>query len=87
MLIEKVSKIEIRKGTTKMTLGGSIFLLVLGAILAFAVGEGQIGTLDLDMVGYILLGAGLLGLLLTVVMRGDRGRGRTVVREERDEII
>lgn len=63
-----------------MYFGGSIFLIALGAILAFAV-QDAISGVDLVQVGYILMGAGALGIILSLVMsqRGDR----TVV-ERRD---
>jgi hypothetical protein len=50
-----------------MGLGGSISLIVVGAILAFAVKNGISGV-DLTAVGYILMGAGVLWLILTFVM-------------------
>jgi hypothetical protein len=48
-----------------MGIGGSIFLIALGAILAFAV-EAEISGLDISVVGYVLMLAGLAGLILTV---------------------
>lgn len=56
-----------------MYIGGSLFLLAVGAILAFAV-QDAINGIDLVMTGYILMGVGALGLLLSLVM-GARGRG------------
>ena len=37
-----------------MGIGGSIFLIALGAILAFAV-EADLGWLDLSVVGWVLM--------------------------------
>lgn len=56
-----------------MYIGGSLFLLAIGAILAFAV-QDAINGIDLVMTGYILMGVGVLGLLLSVLMsaRADR---------------
>lgn len=51
-----------------MTIGGSIFLLALGAILAFAVDGTLVAGIDIPTVGYILMAAGLLGLILGLVM-------------------
>ncbi len=62
-----------------MGIGTSIFLLALGAILAFAVTD-AISGVDLTVVGYILMGAGVLGLLLSL-MAINRDRRSTVVRE------
>lgn len=56
-----------------MYIGGSIFLLAIGAILSFAVRD-SINGVDLVMVGYILMAAGALGIVLSLVMNGSRGR-------------
>jgi Na+-driven multidrug efflux pump len=52
-----------------MYIGGSIFLLAIGAILAFAV-QDAINGVDLVMVGYILMAAGALGIVLSLVLTG-----------------
>jgi Domain of unknown function (DUF6458) len=49
-----------------MGIGVSIFLLAVGAILTFAVNASASGF-NLDTVGIILMLAGALGLLLTLV--------------------
>ncbi|MGB7983116.1 MAG: DUF6458 family protein [Candidatus Nanopelagicales bacterium] len=49
----------------------SIFLLAIGAILAFAV-DVQVAGLDLDMVGIILMIAGGVWLLLALIVWGPR---------------
>ncbi|HEV2814564.1 MAG TPA: DUF6458 family protein [Solirubrobacteraceae bacterium] len=61
-----------------MGIGTSIFLLAVGAILAFAVTD-AISGVDLTTVGYILMAAGVLGLLFTTLVMNRRPR--TVVRE------
>jgi membrane protein implicated in regulation of membrane protease activity len=48
-----------------MTLGGSIFLIAAGLILALAVNISVYGV-DLQLVGWILAAVGALGLLLSV---------------------
>jgi membrane protein implicated in regulation of membrane protease activity len=63
-----------------MGIGGSIFLLALGAILAFAV-NANISGLDINVVGYVLMLAGLVGLILTVWFWNSRRR--TVVEQSR----
>jgi Zn-dependent protease with chaperone function len=51
-----------------MGIGVSIFLLAVGAILTFAVNANTSGSgFDLDTVGIILMLAGALGVLLTLV--------------------
>lgn len=64
-----------------MGIGASVFLLAIGAILTFAVGEEQIGTVNISVIGIILMAAGALGLLLTMLVFGRRDRG--VVAEDR----
>ena len=66
-----------------MTIGSSIFLVALGAILYFAV-NADISGLEISTVGLILMICGVIGLLLSLlVFRGPRTGERTVVRERR----
>ena len=67
-----------------MGIGGSILLLAVGAILAFAV-HLSVGWLDLSVVGWVLMASGLLGLLLTMWFWNSR-RTRTAVPVEPDEV-
>ena len=60
-----------------MGIGGSIFLIALGAILTFAVNDASIGVLDLSVVGWVLMLAGLAGLIITIWFW--QSRRRTVV--------
>ena len=46
--------------------GGSIFLIALGAILAYAVNIDADGF-NLNTIGFILMAAGALGIVLTLV--------------------
>ena len=55
-----------------MGIGISIFLLAVGAILAFAV-EATTEGVDLDTVGVILMIVGGLGLLFSLLVFGDNG--------------
>lgn len=54
-------------------IGGSLFLIALGAILYWAVSFDTEGV-NLDMVGLILLGVGAIGLVLTLLMTADHDR-------------
>lgn len=65
-----------------MGIGASIFLIALGAILAFAV-EYTVGGLDIQVVGYILMIAGIVGLIMTAFIFSPRNRGNNDVVEER----
>ena len=78
-----------------MRIGSAIVLIALGAILAFAV-EAEIPYISLDLVGYILIGAGIIGLIW-VLLASQRTRvtqsrtvqdpntGETVRRSESHE--
>ena len=50
-----------------MSIGASIFLLVVGAILTFAVDVKNTGGINLDTVWIILMVAGVVGLLLSLL--------------------
>ena len=66
-----------------MGIGVSVFLLAVGGILSFAVSD-RISGVDLTTVGYILMGAGALGLIITVFLLSQRPRAdRTSVTERR----
>jgi len=70
-----------------MGIGVSVFLLALGAILAFAV-DYSVSGLDINVIGIILMVSGAIGLLLTMLVFGRRDRGvgaeDRVVTRERD---
>ena len=58
-----------------MGIGGSIALLVIGAILAFAVKDTDLGGwLDINVVGWVLILAGLFGMALTLWVWNSRRR-------------
>lgn len=57
-----------------MSLGASLFLIAIGAILAFAVNT-ELAGIDIEIVGWILLGIGVFGLLLSLLVL-SRQRGR-----------
>jgi Domain of unknown function (DUF6458) len=60
-----------------MRIGSSIFLIALGAILAWAIAPGLIPNVDQAMVGYILMAVGVIGLIASLVMASP-GRSRRV---------
>jgi hypothetical protein len=53
-----------------MALGSGIFLIVVGAILAFAVRDSW-DAIDLTMVGYICLAAGALAIIISLVVNAQ----------------
>ncbi len=81
-----------------MRIGSSIALIAIGAILAFAVAD-IVSFIDLRLVGYILMGVGLLGLIVSLFLNAprsqrrvsesrslhDSGTGETVTRNETRE--
>lgn len=54
-----------------MGIGSGIFLIVIGAVLAFAVRDSW-DVVDLTVVGYICIGAGVLALILSLVLNAQR---------------
>ncbi len=68
-----------------MGIGVSILLIAVGLILALAV-EFDLAGLNIDVVGWILVLAGVVGLIMTLVVWGPRRTppaGRSEVVEER----
>lgn len=55
-----------------MGIGASIFLIALGAILAFAV-EYELSGVDIQVVGWILLVVGVVGVVLSMVFWSSWG--------------
>jgi hypothetical protein len=66
-----------------MGLGGSIALIAIGLILAFAV-DVNIAGLDERLIGLILAGAGVLGLVLYLVVWAPRRRSAMSSRVRRE---
>ena len=62
-----------------MGIGSGIFVFVVGAILAFAITV-QIAWIDLRIVGYILMGAGLIVFVLSLIFTLRRRRTTTTTR-------
>jgi hypothetical protein len=61
-------------------IGVSILLIAIGAILTFAV-DVSISGLKLEVVGWILMGAGVVGLIITLIQLSSTRR--TTVSERR----
>lgn len=69
-----------------MTIGASIFLIAVGAILYFATNF-RVAHVSIDTVGLILMIAGVLGLILGLVqqaMWSRRTRREVRVEDRRD---
>jgi hypothetical protein len=63
-----------------MTLGGSIFLIAVGAILRYAVTD-SISGVNLATIGLILMIAGIVGLVIGLFMYTTARRDGYVVRD------
>jgi energy-converting hydrogenase Eha subunit C len=62
-----------------MSIGAGIALFVIGAILVFAV-DVDVQYVDLTMIGYILMGAGVVIFLLGLVLMMRRRSTQSVTR-------
>ena len=69
-----------------MGIGVSIFLLAVGAILAFAV-EVSAEGINLDTVGVILIILGLVGLMASLIFWDDWTPRRSAVGYEDDPVV
>ena len=62
-----------------MRIGGSLFLIAVGAILKFAISD-HVNGVNLGVVGVILMIVGAVGLLITVVWMSTRQRTEVIQR-------
>ena len=63
-----------------MGIGSSLFLIAVGAILAFAV-NADVSGIEISTVGIILMIVGVIGLLISLFFLGERRADRAVVVE------
>lgn len=69
-----------------MKYGGSVALVVIGAILYFAV-RVEVQPIDINLIGLILMIAGAIWLVINLIVDATTRRRRVVPVEERREII
>jgi len=62
-----------------MSIGTGIVLFVIGAVLAFAINL-QNSVIDLHLIGYILMGAGLVVFVIGLVFMLRKRQSTTTVR-------
>lgn len=62
-----------------MSIGTGIVLFVIGAILTFAVNV-QTDLVDLDIIGYLLMGAGFVVFVIGLVLMMRKRQSITTVR-------
>lgn len=68
-----------------MSIGAGIALFAIGAILAFAVNV-DVGWVNLDMIGYILMAAGAVIFIIGLVLMARRRQTETVTRTAVDPV-
>ena len=69
-----------------MTIGASIFLIAVGAILKYAV-TATVAGIEIQTVGLILMIAGVVGLLIGLFLLTQTDRRRPVVSDDRDPVV
>lgn len=69
-----------------MGIGTGILLIVIGAILTFAINV-EVEWADLDLIGYILMGAGVAVLLISLVLLSRRRRSDVVTTTHVDPAV
>lgn len=75
-----------------MGIGGSLFLIAIGLILALAFGDGTyiVGDFEVTTAGWIIAIVGVLGLILSMVFWSNNRRTAgqtTVVRDREREVV
>ena len=68
-----------------MSIGAGIVLFVIGAILAFALNV-QVDWVNIQLVGYILMGAGVVIVLIGIVLLMRRRQSESVTRTAVDPV-
>jgi Domain of unknown function (DUF6458) len=69
-----------------MTIGASIFLIAVGAILKYAV-TATVAGIEIQTVGLILMIAGVVGLVIGLFLLTQTERRRPVVYDDRDPVV
>jgi hypothetical protein len=68
-----------------MTIGASIFLIAVGAILKYAV-DVTVSGIEIQTIGLILMIAGVVGLIIGLFLLASTDRRRGVVYDDRDVV-
>lgn len=69
-----------------MAIGLGIVLIVLGLVLVLDVVDFDTSVVDTGTLGWILLVAGLLAIVISLIVNQQRTRSTTVVEERRDTL-
>lgn len=67
-----------------MGIGSGIFLIVVGAILAFAIEPDTWEVVNLNIVGYIMIIGGIIALILGLIYNQQRTQRRHTVERYDD---
>ena len=67
-----------------MSIGGSVFLIAAGAILRYAIKDTW-EAVNLDVIGLILIIAGVIGLVASLIWAAIASRRRTVVTDRHED--
>jgi hypothetical protein len=67
-----------------MGIGSGIALVVIGAVLAFAVNIDLGGVVNLSLIGYILMGAGVVVFLISLIFMLRRRQTTSTTRSAVD---
>lgn len=67
-----------------MSIGTGIVLFVIGAVLTFAVGVDVWGPVNLDLIGYIFMGAGFVVFVIGMVALFRKRQSVTTVKSNVD---
>ena len=65
-----------------MSIGASLFMIAVGAILRYAVSD-SIEGIDLPVIGLILMIVGVVGLLISLFLLANASRRTGVVERDR----
>jgi len=68
-----------------MSIGTGIVLFVIGAILTFAINV-EVEWADLDLIGYILMGAGAVVFIIGLILLARRRQTSTVTHTSVDPV-
>jgi hypothetical protein len=69
-----------------MTIGASIFLIAVGAILKYAV-NATVSGIEIQTIGLILMIAGVVGLVIGLFLLTQTERRRPTVYDDRDPVV
>jgi len=69
-----------------MTIGTSIFLIAVGAILKYAV-TATVAGIEIQTMGLILMIAGVVGLVIGLFLLTQTDRRRPVAFDDRDPVV